>query len=558
MKGAKTGGTPPPGAHRGDRPIRRPPVACLRIGVAWLLALCAAQPAAAERQKVCTFELNSADEVGVFRDRLPAEDFELVDLTPDAPPASGTTTVRTGATPWLPQVCREDLRCDVVVFSAEFGGCFFGTSGLSLGLPEMEAASCQDSCDGLFHAPREVFLLGCNTLATKAQDRRTPADYLQVLLSHGFERSLAERVVALRYGPLGSSFRETQRRVWSSVPRIYGFASVAPSGPHAAPVLNRYFDLAGDYRRHLEVSGRSTARNTALFAAFRDTAMTQIAGLTPDEPAAADREEICALHDSSRSVAERLRTTRRLLQRDDFLAFLPNVELFVSAHPRSQLGREELAIFEDIRGQARARDEVLELVRGLPVSALRMELANLAVHLDWMSRPEFRRIAVDGAHELLGGFLTSEEIDIVCEIVKHEPVGDTFEFESLPDYAFQKPEGLRLLDCLSPPDPRVSARLVEALDDEHASTRLWAGYALSRRLPLDDQTLRRLAPHLADPSPALRERLRWIFLAQAAQAPLSDDVRRAVGAHAPEVAAGLAPPRPERRRSWWERGSDGE
>jgi hypothetical protein len=183
-----------------------------------------------------------------------------------------------------------------------------------------------------------------------------------------------------------------------------------------------------------------------------------------------------------------------------------------------------------------------------------MELAHLAVHLDWLSHEEFRRIAVDSAHELVGRPFRSEVVDIVCEIAKHEPVGDGFDATSLPDVLYRKAEGLRLIDCLSPADPRVTARLVDALDAEDVSTRLWAGYALSRRLPLDDEALQRLAPHLTDPSPQLRERLGWIFVAQAAQAPLHDDVRRTVSARAPDVAARLGPPA-ERRRSWWRWGS---
>ena len=488
---------------------------------------------------MCTFSFNTADEVDVFRARLPAEDFELIDLTPPAAPSAGTTEVRTGAAPWLPQVCRDDLRCDVVVFSAEFGGCFFGASGLSLGLQEMEQASCQRACDGLFHAPREVFLLGCNTLATKDPDRRTPEDYLYVLLVHGFERSLAERVVALRYGPLGASFRETQRRLFSGVPRIYGFSSVAPSGPRTAPMLHRYFDRKGDYRAYLERAGRSTARNEDLFAAFRDTAVAQVSGLAPGEPAAADRDQVCALYDDGRSVAERLRIVRGMFQRDDYMSFLPGIELFMAKHPGEALHGKERALFEEVRAQERPREQILQLVRELDVSALRMELAHLAVHLDWMSRDEFRRIAVDGAHELVERSLTSEGVDIACEIAKHEPVGDTFDAAALPEHLFLRPEGLRLLDCIAPKDPRVSARLADSLGAELESTRLWAGYALSRRLPLGDALLQRVAAHLADPSPDLRARLRWIFLTEAQQRPLAQDVERAVAERDAALAAEL-------------------
>jgi hypothetical protein len=76
-------------------------------------------------------------------------------------------------------------------------------------------------------------------------------------------------------------------------------------------------------------------------------------------------------------------------------------------------------------------------------------------------------------------------------------------------------------------DKRISERLVGGLDSTDASVRLWAGYALSRRLPLGDAILLRLARRLTDPSPEMRERVRWIFRAQGA---VSDEVRRAVAA----------------------------
>src|SRR5262249_34038471 len=148
----------------------------------------------ARRLKVCAFSFNGPEELEVFKSRLPADEFELLDLSPRPrrgpsaapPPEAGSSDSE--APPWLPPMCGNDLQCDLVVFSAEFAGRFFGRSGQSLSLQEMEEASCQARCTGLFHSPREVFLLGCNTLATKDEDQRTPAQYLQVLIDHGFDR----------------------------------------------------------------------------------------------------------------------------------------------------------------------------------------------------------------------------------------------------------------------------------------------------------------------------------------------------------------------------------
>ena len=222
----------------------------------------------------------------MFESRLPATDFEFLDLSPPSGLGATRADVAAGTAPgmvqdgrgWLDEACPSDNQCDVAVFSAEFAGKFFGRYGRSLSLQEMEEASCQARCDGLFHAPREVFLLACNTLATKDLDLRSPAGYLQVLLDHGFDRASAERVVAMRYGPLGPTFREALRRIFMGVPRVYGFSSVAPTGEHTGPMLERYFSTVGDYRRHLEQVRRDGPPNRALAAAFAGTSLVEDVG----------------------------------------------------------------------------------------------------------------------------------------------------------------------------------------------------------------------------------------------------------------------------------------
>jgi hypothetical protein len=158
-----------------------PPTVSPAAVLAVLLSLTPFTEAHAERLRVCVFSFNRPDEVRTFRYRLPERDFELVDLSPQLPQPSGHGADAESPS-WLSSRCRRDLHCDVVVYSAEFAGRFFGASGMSVGLQEMEEAACQTRCQGLFHSPREVFLLACNTLATKDQDRRSPEEYLQVLL----------------------------------------------------------------------------------------------------------------------------------------------------------------------------------------------------------------------------------------------------------------------------------------------------------------------------------------------------------------------------------------
>ena len=172
--------------------------------------------------------------------------------------------------------------------------------------------------------------------------------------------------------------------------------------------------------------------------------------------------------------------------------------------------------------------------------------------MGWMTREQFRALAVDAARQLLRRPLASDVVDVMCEVPKHEFVGDQFVSEDLPDALFRDAEGIRFLSCLAPPGDAVSTRLAAVLDAEDLELRVWAAHALTQRLPLPDPALLMVVARLGDPAPEVTERLRWVFMAQR---PLTSDVRRALEAQAPELAAGLPQvpePVPPRVRRWWE------
>lgn len=507
----------------------------------WIGALVAAMvlagggaAAADERLRVCGFRFQDPDELDVFKRRLPEQDFELLDLSP--PPLLGQMGAEAVSTPagasWFDGVCRKDLKCDVVVITAEFAGRFFGSSGQSLSLQEMEEASCRAQCDGLFHEPKEVFLLACNTLATKDTDLRGPQQYLQVLLDHGFDRAQAERVVAMRYGPLGPAFREALRRVFSGVPRVYGFSSVAPKGQYTAPMLERYFDTVGDYRAHLARAATGDS-NRALRAAFSRTSLVETTGRRDDEPGARDRDLICALYDESLPVARRLEIVRDLVARPDLLAFVPSIQVFIDRHPPGELSGDARRIYEEIRADEGARDRVRNLVLQLDVSALQLELGHFAVHMGWLEKERFRKLAIDAARELLRRPLDDEVVEVMCELPKHVRVGDQFRSADLPDGLFRDAVGMRLISCLAPPGDDVSKRIAGALSADDPLLRMWAAHTLSRRIPLSEPVLLTVVARLDDPEPQVRERLRWIFLGQR---PLPRGVIEALEKRDPELA----------------------
>jgi hypothetical protein len=514
---------------------------CCVLAVVALLAT--VESSGAAPLKVCVVSLNEPHELDVFRSFLDQSKFQFIDIRAAAAAAQPPESAPGGAgsSSWLLNACVPETVCDLVVYSAEFAGRFFGKSGASLSLQEMEEASCQPRCMGLFRRPREVFLLACNTLATKDEDSRTPDEYLHVLLDHGFDRAAAERVVELRYGPLGPSFREALRRVFAGVPRIYGFSSVAPRGEYTAPMLARYLRGQGDYANALLSRTGDTAPNSALLASFKGTSLTQVSGLSSSEPGARDRDDICALYDNTHSVAHRLELAYALLSRPDALNFVPTLEVFLSRHPPEKLTATERPIFAQIQRLTSARTAVLGLVRQLNVSALKFELAHFAMLVGWIDRGEFHQLAVDGARQLFGQIwahpITSETVDIMCEITKYEPLHNDFSADDFPVPLYDDADGLRLISCIAPSDHRITGRLLTALDHPDPSNRQWAAFALAQLLPLDEAVLRRLVPYVRDSSPEIAARVRWIFQAQGI---MPDNGKRPAQTANPALARELA------------------
>ena len=530
------------------RMVDLPRLRCLRAASIAVLLLTQVGEVQAAQFRVCTFGFHSPHEIAAFKSALSPQDFDFIELTPAhvfsaesgeaMPPISSaaSTPLAEAAPGWLMNRCRPDLRCDIVVYSGEFAGGFFGDYGVSLNVQDVEEASCQSRCQGLFHDPREVFLLACNTLATKGADNRTPREYLLVLLAHGFSRAAAERVVELRYGPLGPSFRESLRRSFMGVPRIYGFSSVAPRGEVTASLLRQYFQRKGDYARYLTRAERDSKANKELLTSFAGTSLVQMTGLTPLETAAADRALVCRIYDDTQTVVERLRVIQQLFARGDFLSFVPTIEVFFSRHTPETLHGEERQLFLEIQLLDAPRRQMIDLMYSLNVSALKMQIAHLALQLAWITPDEYRRLAVEGAKQLLAEPLSSEVVDIACELIKYAPAGVGLRSEEIPEQLFSHSEGFRLLDCLAPADARLSTRMLAGLDDIDESTRRWAAYALSHRLPLDDAVLTVVARRLTDPSADVRDRAQGIF---EAQVPLSAEVLAVIRERDPAFAKTL-------------------
>jgi hypothetical protein len=126
---------------------------------------------------ICAITINSTEEKKIFQEqaaKYPKKFNPVVELT------------EMGGNDWFANACKSGIRCDQLVISGHFAGDFFSdTNNKRLSLEELEKASCSKTCESILNQPYEVFLFGCNTLSTKDDDHRTPAQYLQVLLNDG-------------------------------------------------------------------------------------------------------------------------------------------------------------------------------------------------------------------------------------------------------------------------------------------------------------------------------------------------------------------------------------
>lgn len=134
-------------------------------------------PGQANEKTVCSMTLNSNEEIELFKDKLTPLGWKFIELIPKNEDPYNEN--------WLQLSCEQKVKCDILVVSGHFGGTFFGSSRYRLTTEELESRSCQTTCDGIFNQPKEVFLFGCNTLANKDKDQRTPEEYLQILRNDG-------------------------------------------------------------------------------------------------------------------------------------------------------------------------------------------------------------------------------------------------------------------------------------------------------------------------------------------------------------------------------------
>ena len=444
-----------------------------------------APPARAAKRTVCTVTVNSADEREVLRKRLPEGDYDFVEL------------VERGRPDWLASACRQGVRCDVLVISGHFDGMTeFYSDRLamreSLPVAEMERASCSESCPGVFAQLKEVYLFGCNTMNAEPV-RSTTAEAERSLVRSGMSATEAARVArALDYRHAESS-RDHMRRIFTNVPAIYGFTHLAPLGPTAATLLNKYFDQAQVAEFG---SGRADPKLLAQFAA---STMVVAGGMTSSDPDAQFRRETCQFVDDRLSPAAKLAFVHDLLRRDmaEVRMFLDRIEaLFASLAANEREAPSFHDALDAIARDTRARDRYLRFAEDADLSRTRARMIALAGELGWLTpaerRAELGRMVAD---MIARGTIGPPDIELFCSLNKdHELDGERDRIRTTAQQA-DKVNNAAALACLGGAEAR--ARVLRALTSASDAEVELASVYLAHRPMTDVGELRGVATGIA-------------------------------------------------------------
>lgn len=423
------------------------------------------------RKTVCTVTLNSDEEKDVFRAHL--KGFNMVELAD------------TKDSNWLQSACEKKVECDILLVSGHFAGTFFGKSGLKLPLAKMESLSCSSGCPGIFEHPKEVFLMGCNTLAGKTKDRRTPEEYVRVLMADGFSRQQAEQVAAARYSVIGSSIAARMRMSFPAPhTKLYGFDSIGPSGANVKPLLERYISSVPDYNAYL-TDWNPGLKNAKLAEALKVTSFAEVlpAKTRPNNPA-------CVLN-SQRPISQKLTWINQVLNDDHYaLAYVPNIMQYfndLNKSFRKDWPEAEASYLETIQANQAAKTRLLKLTEKPMTGILsqQAEILNFARSVGWINDRQY------GAHAkaLVGDFfrqnLTLEQKDSICSSEVHLNLSK----QDLPKERWNE-HTVEAIGCLHSRGEGVEAALIDALQkpDVPVTVRSRALDALGNLGPLSVST----------------------------------------------------------------------
>lgn len=397
-------------------------------GLRLLLAVISLAALQAQAKTFCSITINSSNETEAFEKKLSAEGFDRVELIPDSKNPF-----------WFRQACDSGLQCDILLISGHFGGLFFGEgNSATFGISEMEEASCNNSCPGILKTPKEVYLMGCNTLATQAKDHRTVTQYLNVLISDGIPLDFAEQVAASRYSQQGFSLEKRFSAVFNDSAKIYGFTSTSPLGASAAARLKPYLSEVGSYSKHLDKL--TSAPNLLLQSKFQGSSFRET---RPREILDVDsRNQFCGLR--SKDANAKAQALLQVVEENKVILFFDSLASQIKGASEG---------FANLFGRENLQDSLRQNLNKIAVNnkgliTIQYDVVKVSYGLDLISETEKLQRVQDLLDQAYAQELNYPKISQICGILKQEPRLPNSSAHRLVELSKRSPFFLLTLGCL--------------------------------------------------------------------------------------------------------------
>ncbi|MBC7420628.1 MAG: hypothetical protein H7328_07865 [Bdellovibrio sp.] len=402
------------------------------------------------KKNVCTITINSSEEAELFKSNLSPNLWNFIELAPKNAEAASKD--------WFSQSCKPSVKCDILVVSGHFGGTFFGESKLTLSMEDLEKNSCDDKCSGILKQPREVFLFGCNTLASKQKDHRTPEQYMQVLLNDGFSTAQASQIVSFRYSGFGDSFKYSMSQVFAATPRIYGFSSVGPSGKTVEPLLRNYLKSSQAQYANFEAYDKEagTKTNSRLFTALKNTSLAQAYGLNLAMKNA-EEKPYCYIRSEKISRLDKLKYIKKLFEAKKAVQLLAHIQDFLHSVRLAEkpLNEEEKKVWLAFSTDPKLKNDLLDLLKlnGDIYLPLKANILNTLKDLDLIDE-QFVASSFNQMVDLRTPF-TETRRSMLCSL----QLTINIPFEAIQPQRWTEPEFISTLLCLRPTEPRILEKM---------------------------------------------------------------------------------------------------
>lgn len=411
---------------------------------------------------VCAMTFNSTDEIEIYKKKMDMKHFN---------PVVEITEFDNGKN-WLDSACKSGIKCDQLIISGHFAGMFFGEKkDQAVSLEELEEASCNKACSGIFKDPSEVFLFGCNTLAGEGLKTRSPEQYLEVLREHHFDDYYAQQVVASSYGIQGKSNKVRMQNVFGDEKKIYGFNSIAPSGKTVSPFWTNYLNKEKPHEHLDKLYGDKAvdylAPNSTLSKCMAGTSFCQCGGISDDDP---EKKLTCELLDPNSSPKKKLFAMQELMARDNFMAYVPLLNNVIEdgiasgKFDLSKLSAADKATLKSLSSNTVIRDMLLSSADQMKMTGPAMENLVLLRSMGMISNDLFNMKANARLDSIFSAKFDPNNYDVLCEPKLARSFGAAGTFAKTPAQKFNSfyssPEGIGSLGCMRAAQiPEVKTRL---------------------------------------------------------------------------------------------------